>query len=214
RSLRGRRRGKANADRDHRQGGAPEIASRTEFTKLAGHKRIHFSVAFHWWEIEILLMNYPRRYRGLPRAHRRKRSIPDVLQEPLCRDLAAEPGAARRFVHLAGDRVELGALQVAALRIADLVGRGAASHLALHQISKRHALVGQRIAMLAPAAAAIAMLALAGAGFVADVLRVGGKLRMTNWRRRVAEAQIDVDAPQAFRIGLAGAPDHHNVGAL
>src|SRR5262245_36198942 len=135
-------------------------------------------------------------------------SISDVLQEPFGRDLAAKSGAARRFIDLAGDGVELGALQVAALRIADLIGRGAATHLALHQVGERDAPVGQRVAVYASAAPAIAMLVLQRTRLVGNVLSVGRELRMPNRRRGVAETQIDIDAAQAFRIWLAGSANH------
>src|SRR5215510_10959193 len=141
-------------------------------------------------------------------------SISDVLQEPFGRDLATEPGAARRFVDLAGDRVELGALQVAALRIADLIGRGAAGHLALHKVGERDAFVGQRVAVYAPAPPAIAMLALQRARLIGNVLGVGRELRMPDRRRGVAETQIDIKPAQALRIGLASGADHQNMRAL
>src|SRR5262249_41393683 len=54
-------------------------------------------------------------------------SVTNILQKPLGRNLAADLGAAGRFIDLAGDRVELSALQVAAFRIGDLVVRGAAA---------------------------------------------------------------------------------------
>src|SRR5262245_55994145 len=110
-------------------------------------------------------------------------SIADILQEPLGRNLAAAPGAARRFIDLAGDRIELGALQVAPLRIGDLIVRGSAAHLALHQVGKGHALVGERVAVLAARAAAVTMLALQWARLVADVLSIGGQLGMPDRRR-------------------------------
>src|SRR5262245_22347210 len=69
------------------------------------------------------------------------KSIPDVLQEPLGRNLAAETGAFHRLVDLAGDRIKLRALQVAAFGIGDLVGRGAAFDPPLDQVGKRDALL-------------------------------------------------------------------------
>src|SRR5580704_5457768 len=66
-------------------------------------------------------------------------SVPDVLQEPFGRNLPAEAGAPGELVDLAGDREELRALQVAALRIGDLLAAGAALDPALRQVGERHA---------------------------------------------------------------------------
>src|SRR5439155_24529800 len=116
-------------------------------------------------------------------------SIANILQEPLGWNLAATPGAARRLVDLAGNRVELGALQVAPLRIRDLIVRSAAAHPALRQVGECHALVGERVAVLAAWAASVAMLALQWTCLVADVLGIGRKLRMPDRRRRITEPQ-------------------------
>src|SRR5262249_53544663 len=160
---------KPDVQHGHRQDGAPG-AARSTLVGWSDHRAIPFctrvpSVGHRDIAngLSLLLLWFASAYRGkclssqvliVASAYRRKRlspqtrSIPDVLQEPLGGDLAAELGAARRFVHLAGDRVELGALQVAALRISDLIGRGAAAHLALDEIGERDALVGQRVAVL------------------------------------------------------------------
>ena len=87
------------------------------------------------------------------------------------------PARLRLLVDLAGDRVELGALQVAAFRIGDLVLRGAAVCLAVDDVGERDAAVGQRVAVLAALAAAVAMLGLLRARLVAEVLGVGGRAR-------------------------------------
>src|SRR5690349_1452765 len=62
--------------------------------------------------------------------------VPDVLQEPLGRDLVAGARGARRLVDASRHRVELGALQVPPLRIRDLVRRGAARVAARDQVGE------------------------------------------------------------------------------
>src|SRR5262245_55350972 len=164
----------------------------------------------------VRTQNYPapRRLSNPTWSQGGKGLVPDVLQEPFGRDLAARPSAPGGFVHLAGDRIELRTLEVAALRIGELVGRGAAFDLAGNEVGERDAPVRQRVAVLAAAPAAIAVLSLGGSRLVTDVLGVGAKLGVSDRRRRIAEAQIDVDPGEARRVGLAGAAHHDNVRAL
>src|SRR5258708_658672 len=72
-------------------------------------------------------------FRGAPAQAPPQSLVPDVLQEPFGRNLAAEAGPFSELIDLAGDREELRALQVAALRIRDLVAGGAALDPALGQ---------------------------------------------------------------------------------
>src|SRR5262249_45174994 len=81
-------------------------------------------------------------------------SISDVLQEPFCRDMAAETRLADEFVDSTSNGIELGALQIAAFRIGDLVAGGAALGLPTDDIGKRDAPVRQGVAVLTAAAAA------------------------------------------------------------
>src|SRR5271170_6887732 len=78
-------------------------------------------------------------------------SVPDILQEPFGRDFPAEALAAGKLVDLAGDGEELHALQIAALRIGDLIAGGAALDLAGGEVRQRDPLVQQRIAVPAVA---------------------------------------------------------------
>src|SRR5258705_13881556 len=114
------------------------------------------------------------------RNHKQKRlpgSVPDVLQEPFGRNLAAEAGPPGEFVDPAGDREELRPLQITALRIGDLVRRTAPLDPAGGDVGERDPLVRQRVAVLAPAAPAVAVLALQRPRLIADMLGIGGKLR-------------------------------------
>src|SRR5436309_9992192 len=112
--------------------------------------------------------------------------IPNVLQKPFGRNLTPEAGSLGELVDLTRHRVELGALQIAALGIRDLIRRAAPFHLAGDEIGERDAAIGQRVAVLAAVAAAVAVLMLLWARLVADMLGVGGELGMAGGRRRVA----------------------------
>src|ERR1700756_3485886 len=108
--------------------------------------------------------------------------------------------------------MELGALQVTALGIRDLIGRRAPFHLARHEVSERDSPIRQRVTVFAAAPAAIAILILLWACLIGDVLGVGGKLGMADGRWRVAEPQIDVDSLQTLRVGFAAAANDDDVG--
>src|SRR5689334_9672768 len=79
--------------------------------------------------------------------------VADVLQEPLGGNLAARALRSRRFVDATGDRIELRALQVAALRVRHLLPRGASGAPSRHQVGEEDDLVGEAHAVgaLAPA---------------------------------------------------------------
>src|SRR5690348_13588401 len=98
--------------------------------------------------------------------------------------------------------MELRPLQIPAFRVGDLIRGRASLYFSRDEVSERHASIGQRVAVLAPALAAVAELALLRARLIADVLGIGGELGMTHRRRRIAEAQVDVDALQALRVRL------------
>src|ERR1700730_15140643 len=78
-------------------------------------------------------------FRGTPAQAPALSLVPDVLQEPFGRDFAAEAGLSGELINLAGDGEELRALQVAALRIGDLVVGSAALDPALGKVGERHA---------------------------------------------------------------------------
>ena len=69
--------------------------------------------------------------------------VADVLQEPFGGNLTAEAGAFRKLVNFSGYRVKLGALQIAALRIGDLLRRGAPLDLAGDEVGERDAPIRQ-----------------------------------------------------------------------
>ena len=133
-------------------------------------------------------------------------SIANVLEKPFGRDLTAEAGYLGEFVDLARHRVKLGALQIAALGVSNLIRRAAPFHLAVNQVGKRHAPIRQGVAVLAPIAAAIAIFILLRARLIADMLGVGGELGMADGRRGVAEAQVNVDSFQALGVRLPVPP--------
>src|SRR5689334_2479841 len=97
-------------------------------------------------------------------------SIPDVLQEPLSRDFEPQAGRLRALVDLRGDRKELRALEIAALRIGDLIARGAALRLAADEIGQRDPYILQQHAVPAPAVrSAVAVLGAVGTRLPADI---------------------------------------------
>src|SRR5215213_9622983 len=141
-------------------------------------------------------------------------SVPDVLQEKAGRNLMAQPPALDLFIDLAGDGVELRSLQITAFRIGDLVGRGAAFCLPAEQVGKRDPLVGECNAVRTAFDAAVPKLGRARACLIADMLGVGGELRMADRGRAVAEAQINIDALECLLVRLAAATDHDDMRAF
>src|SRR5262245_32619551 len=63
---------------------------------------------------------------GAPERRRAPGLVSLVFHEPVGRDLAAEAPGQAGLVDAAGDRVELGPLEVASFRVRDLACRGAA----------------------------------------------------------------------------------------
>src|SRR2546430_13114601 len=61
-----------------------------------------------------------------------------VRQEPIGGKVASEPLAARSLVSRRGDREKLGALDIAALRIGDLLARGAAALPSRRHVAEAH----------------------------------------------------------------------------
>src|SRR5947207_14837462 len=61
-----------------------------------------------------------------------------VLQEPIGGKVASEPRAARSLVSRRGDREKLGALDVAARGIGDLLARGAAALTSRRHVVEAH----------------------------------------------------------------------------
>src|SRR5437764_14606180 len=78
-------------------------------------------------------------------------SVPDILEEPFGRNLATEARLADKFIDFTSNRIELGALQIAALRIRDLIGSRAALGRSRHDVGKRNPPVGQGVTVLAAA---------------------------------------------------------------
>src|ERR1044072_8168315 len=78
-------------------------------------------------------------------------SISYVLQEPVRRQLAPETFATRRLVGRGGHRKELCALDVAALRVGDLVARSPAAHPAVRHIGEADVAARARHLRRAPA---------------------------------------------------------------
>src|SRR5436853_117995 len=68
-------------------------------------------------------------------------SIAYVLQKPVGGQIAPQPLAPRRFVGGGGHREELDALDIAALRVGDLVSRSAAADPAAHHVAEAHVAV-------------------------------------------------------------------------
>ena len=89
-------------------------------------------------------------------------SIANILQKPFGRNLAPEAGLLGELVDFARHRVELGALQIAALGIGDLVRRAAPFHLAGDEVGERDPPIRQRVAVLAAVTAAVAVLGCCG----------------------------------------------------
>src|SRR2546428_6209923 len=84
-------------------------------------------------------------------------SIAYVLQEPVRRQFAPQPLAARRLVGRRGHGEELHALDVAALRVRDLFPRGAAANPAADHVAETEVVAAPRdlgcaaLAMRSPA---------------------------------------------------------------
>ena len=101
-------------------------------------------------------------------------SVPNVLQKPFGRNLTPEAGLLGELIDFARHRVELGALQITALGISDLIRRAATFHLAGDETGERDAPIRQRVAVLAAVAAAVSIFMLLWACLIADMLGVGG----------------------------------------
>src|SRR5882724_2503598 len=123
-------------------------------------------------------------------------SVADVLQEPLGWNLAAYTLCLGKLIDAPGERPELVALQVAALREGDLLVGGADATVAFHNIGKGDGALGREHGAVATAALALALEAGldVGARRIGDVLVVGTV--GAPGRGCVAEPHIEIDAVQ------------------
>src|SRR5215510_1011419 len=122
-------------------------------------------------------------------------SIADVLQEPLGWDLPAEPLRLGEFIDAPRQRPELVALQVAALRIGDLVVGGAALTSARDDVSEGDGALRRQHGPVTTAALGLALEPSVNVrtGRIGEVFIVDARLG-TPRRRRIAEPQIKIDA--------------------
>src|SRR5260221_7289546 len=133
--------------------------------------------------------------RGRERASDRE-SVANILKQPFRGDLVAQAGGARAFVDPRRDRVELRALQVAALRPADLVVGGAPRMPPVEDIGEKDEIAGKRHAVGALARA----LRRGGPPRPRQVLVAHREVRAPHRRRPIAEANVQLDALQARDI--------------